>query len=93
MGFSDIIASLRPNRRAKVTGHAHYILTALGKKKVTHFELENEPTWNVAGYLDEHGESTLRDICDGLGIKEEKARRILRTLMNSGYVCEASSGN
>jgi transcription initiation factor IIE alpha subunit len=90
MGFSDVLASLKPRGKARVSGHAHYILTELGKKKVTHFELEDDPTWNVAGYLDEHGESTLRDICEGLSIKEDKAKRILRRLMSSQYVCEAS---
>ena len=85
MGMTDIIKSFVPARKVRAGSRASYGLTELGKQKAETFGLEG-PTWEVLGYLNDNGPSSLNDICDGLHLKTERAREILNRLINSRYV-------
>lgn len=46
--------------------------------------------WKVLSFLDDNGTSSVREICEGLGFKEEDATEILRRMINDGYVRRVS---
>jgi len=85
MGFTDIIKSFVPARQTRIGSRASYGLTELGKQKAETFGLEG-PTWQVLGYLNDNGPSTLTDICEGLHLKSDRARELLNRLINSRYI-------
>lgn len=90
MGLSDMIGQLRPHRKVRLGTRCNYQLTALGKTKAEKFGVEG-PSWDVLAYLDENGQSTLRDISEGAHLSEEKSRNILKRLISSGYVTSVST--
>ena len=85
MGFTDIVKSFIPAHKVRVGSRASYGLTELGKTKAETFGLEGV-TWQILGYLNDNGPSSLNDICEGLHFMPERAREILNRLITSRYV-------
>jgi DNA-binding MarR family transcriptional regulator len=81
--IGDVINQFKP--KAKVGKRSLYGLTEVGKLKAEEFGVEGKG-WKILSYLDDNGTSSLREICEGLGWKEEDTREILRRMMNEGYV-------
>lgn len=81
--IGDLIQQFKP--RQKVGRRSLYGLTEIGKVKAEEFGVQGRG-WKVLSFLDDNGTSSLRDICEGLGWKEEDTQEILRRLLNDGFV-------
>lgn len=83
MGLPELVQSLRP--KPKVGRRSLYGLTEVGKVKAEEFGVQGKG-WKVLSYLDDNGTSSVREICEGLGLKEEDTTEILRRMISDGYV-------
>ena len=90
MAFVDMVSKLRPHRRVRLGTRTNYQLTALGKTKADKLEASG-PMWDVLAYLDENGQSTLRDISDGTHFSQDKTNEVVKRLVASGYVASVST--
>ncbi len=85
--IGDVINQFKP--KAKVGKRGLYGLTEVGKLKAEEFGVEGKG-WKMLSWLDDNGASSLREISEGLGLKEEDTKELLRRMMNEGYVRRVS---
>jgi hypothetical protein len=83
MGLPEVIKALRPTN--KVRKRSLWGLTPSGKKKAEEYGAQGI-RWHILNYLDDNGESSLRDICETTHIKEDDGREILRGLHADGLI-------
>ena len=90
MAFADLMSHFTPHRKVRLGTRTNYQLTALGKTKADKLEAGG-PMWEVLAYLDENGQSTLRDISEGTRFSQEKTKEVVKRLVSSGYVVSVST--
>ena len=73
------------SRHEPVGANATVGLTGLGKTKAEQFSTQG-PKFDVIGYLDENGPSSLSEIAEGTRMSINKVKRIAQSLKASGYV-------
>jgi len=73
----------------KVRKGQNYILTPLGKQKADAYELSGVK-FDVLAHLADKGPSTIGEISNGTHLEEVKVRAVLKELIRSGYVRQAS---
>lgn len=64
-------------------------LTNLGKTKAEQFSLQG-PKWEVLAMLNEAGPSSISEISDELKMSDKKVKKIVKSLIASGYVKRVS---
>ena len=75
------------SRHEPVGANATVGLTGLGKTKAEQFSTQG-PKFDVIGYLDENGPSSLSEIAEAPNVRMSisKVKRIVASLIASGYV-------
>ena len=87
----DIPAFFGARRKARVGTHQSYGVTPLGKKKAEEFALSG-PRWKVLAYIAEEGPCSVSEVEKEAGMGTDKAKLILRGLLNDGYIQAVSQG-
>ena len=85
MGITEVFKSFVPAHKVRLGSRCSYGLTQAGKEKAETFGFEG-PKWEVLSYLNDHGASTLNDICEDLHMKTERGKEILNRLISERYV-------
>lgn len=85
MGLRDIPGFFGARRRVKVGVRQSYGVTSLGKQKAEEFSLSG-PRWQVLAYLAESGPSSVGEITRECSLSDDKAKLILKGLIDNGYV-------
>ena len=67
-----------------------FVLTPLGKQKADSFSMDGVK-FDVLCSLVENGPSTIADISNDTGIRDDATKRIIKALVRSGYVRVASN--
>ncbi len=67
-----------------------FVLTPLGKQKADSFSMDGVK-FDVLCSLAENGPSTIADISNDTGIRDDTIKRIVKALVRSGYIRVASS--
>jgi len=88
MGFTDLMSQYLPvpKRKIKVGKRSQYSLTPLGKIKTENFAIEKKVAFDVADYLNEHGESSVNEIATGLHANPDTTQEALKWLISQSYV-------
>ena len=67
-----------------------FVLTPLGKQKADSFSMDGVK-FDVLCSVVENGPSTIADISNDTGIRDDATKRIVKVLVRSGYIRVASS--
>lgn len=72
-------------RRVRIGEHQSYNVTQLGKQKAENLTLSG-PRFKVLAHISEEGPCSISEIVREVGISDDKAKVVLRGLMQDGYV-------
>lgn len=91
MGLADIPRFFGARSRARVGIHQSYGVTALGKQKAEQFALDGPP-WKILAHIAEDGPCSISELEKEVGMSNDKVKRVLKGLIDDGYVQGVSQG-